>query len=111
MTTVKRKQGKPDTEDPNKGVSLLTIELPMTRNSIERSVPAAVAGGDGCNSMGETCAGQGGCHTLAIAVRFVHVNAATTDPPSLSTTTSCSSHLVQTTAAVPLAQWGGAIAL
>ena len=106
---MKRKQDKPDTEDPNKGVSLLSIELTMTRNASEHSSSTAV--GDGCNNMGETCAGQGGCHTLAIAVRFVLVNATTTDPLSPSTTASCSSNLVQSTAAVPLGQWGGAIAL
>ena len=108
LTTVKRKQDKPDTEDPNKGVSLLTIELQMTRNSSEHSVAtsSAAVSGDSCTSMGDTCAGQGRCYTLPIVVRFLNVNAATTEP---LTTTSCSSNLVQSTAAVPLAQWGGAM--
>lgn len=89
LSTVKKKQDKPDTEDPNHGVSLLAIELTMSS--------ADVGGARQCNAMGDTCAGTCPCHTLVVAVRLVH------------STLSAQTGTVADVVSQPLAAWGGAL--
>jgi len=97
LSTLAHKEEKPDTEDPNLGVSVLTIAL--TISSADKAEAAAAAGGHRCDGFGATCAGHEPCHTLVVAVRATH--------GTLSTPVAAAA--AAAVLARPLAQWEGAI--
>ena len=93
LSTLAHKEAKPDTEDPNFGVSVLTIELTMS------SADKAAGAGQSCGDLGATCAGQEPCQSLVIAVRATH---GTLSKPIAAAAAAAA-------LAQPLAQWGGAV--